>query len=330
MEQQDVSSNGSIDFIDQFVEGLNSDHLIELLRGAPPHTSSAAIDAVFHNPQLLTVSLDNDVDYSIGGFGPTPEDLFELGLGRSMVFDDPSSILNSLSGLEDNRKAGNDEDDEDEDGDDDDDETDHSSVTATTPTSGSKKSKLDRTRTLISERKRRGRMKDKLYALRALVPNITKMDKASIVGDAVLYVQDLQMQAKKLKVEITELESSMKDGNIGRGFVQDSKNNPIARVLVPAPKIITQIDVFQVEEREFYVRLRSNKGQGVAVSLYKALESLSNAIVRNSNLTTVSERFILAFTLTVGGECQEDANLPSLKMWITRAFINQGFSFGTT
>lgn len=34
------------------------------------------------------------------------------------------------------------------------------------------------------------------------------MDKASIIADAVLYVQELQMQAKKLNAEITNLEST--------------------------------------------------------------------------------------------------------------------------
>lgn len=35
------------------------------------------------------------------------------------------------------------------------------------------------------------------------------MDKASIVGDAVSYVQELQMQAKKIKAEIEGLEASL-------------------------------------------------------------------------------------------------------------------------
>ncbi|KAK4409003.1 Transcription factor FER-LIKE IRON DEFICIENCY-INDUCED TRANSCRIPTION FACTOR [Sesamum angolense] len=90
-------------------------------------------------------------------------------------------------------------------------DVEESSGTTTTTGTGSRRankkncSKVDRSRTLISERRRRGRMKEKLYALRSLVPTITKMDKASIVGDAVLYVRDLQMQVKKLKSEISSL-----------------------------------------------------------------------------------------------------------------------------
>lgn len=49
------------------------------------------------------------------------------------------------------------------------------SSTTTTTTPPTKRKGGDRSRTLVSERRRRGRMKEKLYALRALVPNITKV-----------------------------------------------------------------------------------------------------------------------------------------------------------
>ena len=39
----------------------------------------------------------------------------------------------------------------------------------------STKPKRDRSKTLVSERRRRSRMKEKLYELRSLVPNITKV-----------------------------------------------------------------------------------------------------------------------------------------------------------
>lgn len=52
------------------------------------------------------------------------------------------------------------------------------------------------------------------------------------------------------------------------------------------------MDKFQVEEKGFYLKLVSNKGKGVAVSLYKALESRTSVNVQNSNLVTKSKRFV--------------------------------------
>ena len=54
-----------------------------------------------------------------------------------------------------------------------------------------------------------------------------------------------------------------------------------------------------MEESGFYVKVVCNKGEGVATSLYRALESLTGFNVQNSNLATVSDRFLLTFTLNV-------------------------------
>ncbi|XP_047084095.1 transcription factor BHLH6-like [Lolium rigidum] len=52
------------------------------------------------------------------------------------------------------------------------------------------------------------RLNDKLYAIRSVVPNITKMDKASIVKDAIEYVQQLQEQERQLLAEMSIVESA--------------------------------------------------------------------------------------------------------------------------
>lgn len=83
-----------------------------------------------------------------------------------------------------------------------------------------------------AERQRREKLNQRFYALRAVVPNISKMDKASLLGDAIAYITELQ---KKLKEIDSEKESSLLDRKQWTPDVevQTSHEEVIVRVSCP-------------------------------------------------------------------------------------------------
>ncbi|KAJ4953818.1 hypothetical protein NE237_030650 [Protea cynaroides] len=84
-----------------------------------------------------------------------------------------------------------------------------------------------------AERQRREKLNQRFYALRAVVPNISKMDKASLLGDAITHITDLQK-----KIRVLEAEREMVNGNqthvpVPDIDVQMRNENTVVRVSCP-------------------------------------------------------------------------------------------------
>ncbi|PIA34865.1 hypothetical protein AQUCO_03700261v1 [Aquilegia coerulea] len=61
-----------------------------------------------------------------------------------------------------------------------------------------------------AERQRREKLNHRFYALRAVVPNVSRMDKASLLGDAVSYINELKAKIDNLEAQVHKYSKKIK------------------------------------------------------------------------------------------------------------------------
>nr|XP_009768126.1 PREDICTED: transcription factor bHLH90 isoform X2 [Nicotiana sylvestris] len=158
---------------------------------------------------------------------------------------------------------------------------------------------------LVTERKRRNRIKDGLFALRALVPNISKMDKVAILGDAIDYINELQENVKLYQAELNEIAAEVSNNESSEVVLSDMSE--MSKVTGPAnektqislnttkrTRMEGQVEVNQIGAREFLLKVFGSHKPGGFTQLLEAMNSLGLEVV-NTNFTTSGEEILSIF-----------------------------------
>ncbi|TKY55572.1 Transcription factor bHLH25 [Spatholobus suberectus] len=121
---------------------------------------------------------------------------------------------------------------------------------------------------VIAERKRREKLSQRFIALSAIVPGLKKLDKATVLEDAIKYVKQLQERVKTLEEQAVDktIESAVfvKRSVVFAGDDSSSSNENSDQSL---PEIEARIS-----GKEVLIRIHSDKHSGKAASILRALE----------------------------------------------------------
>ncbi|XP_050373870.1 transcription factor bHLH18-like [Argentina anserina] len=160
---------------------------------------------------------------------------------------------------------------------------------------------------VLAERKRREKLSQRFIALSALVPGLKKMDKASVLGDAIKYVKQMQDRMKILEEQAAKknVESVVFVKRIQYSADEDissSDENFDSCSSQPLPEIEAR-----VSDKEVLLRIHCEKKKGCLANILREIEKLGLTILNSGvlpfgnstlDITVVSEMDI-EYSMTV-------------------------------
>ncbi|XP_078430464.1 transcription factor bHLH25-like [Wolffia australiana] len=143
---------------------------------------------------------------------------------------------------------------------------------------------------IIAERKRRENLNRRFIGLSALLPGLKKMDKASVLGDAIKYVKELQQRVAALEERTAE--RTMKSAVLSRKYEdgQDEEDSDGT----PGPEIEVKLC-----EKNVLVRVHCEKRKGVLTRLLAEMEKFHLSVVSTSSIPFANTTLDITVTAQV-------------------------------
>ncbi|KAL6900801.1 hypothetical protein ACP4OV_005477 [Aristida adscensionis] len=171
---------------------------------------------------------------------------------------------------------------------------------------------------VLAERKRREKIRQRFIALSKIIPGLTKMDKASVLDDAIKYVKqlqehlnDLEKVARRKTVEVAKLSRSkrfrLSSANIDRSSSDDllEEGEASGRAVVP------EIEAW-VSESTVLIKIHCENHKGALITALSEVESMGLTIITTSVLP-----FATFLDITLTATAGEDFGL-SVKEIVNR------------
>nr|GEY67556.1 transcription factor bHLH90-like [Tanacetum cinerariifolium] len=148
---------------------------------------------------------------------------------------------------------------------------------------------------LLTERRRRNRINEALLILRSVVPKISKMDKASILGDAIEYIKELENNIQELQDELKRLEeeeimSHEEEVEVckpkGKRAYQHSPtkgHSLVSTSLDRKPEV--KVEVHRIGAKDFWLKLVCGQERGGFKRIMETLDSFELQVI-DVNVTT--------------------------------------------
>ncbi|KAG8391983.1 hypothetical protein BUALT_Bualt01G0244400 [Buddleja alternifolia] len=144
-----------------------------------------------------------------------------------------------------------------------------------------------------AERQRREKLNHRFYALRSVVPNVSRMDKASLLSDAVSYIKELKSKVEELELQQQQVQVGNSNKKL-KTEAADTLDNQSTTTTVDqvGPTMSPSSSLLDVEVKivgvDGMIRVQSDTGNYPAARLMDAVRDLELQ-VHHASMSCVNE-----------------------------------------